>query len=444
MILPRMSSMLCLVLVLATWAGSAEITKTDDSVVTGNLVSFDGKLLVVKVSAEATPDEDISIPLSQIARVKIQDQRTPAQPARQTPPEAFRFSNVRPVPVQAPPPDVLSDEWQMDLVGGDHVRGWLRSGGQDHFNLQLKQSLIRQGQILLQPPVPLVRELWRASPELVRKARQLNAASKTEDIAYVFKDGEVLAVKGTVLGIQDQSLGFLYDGRERKINVDHLLGIEMAAQKHAPATPADNGTSDRAIITMQQGDRLSGRWTGLKEDSLSLETPWRQTIALQVALIANIEIRSGQIVYLSELKPSRVQQTPYFNRVIPWRADTSLEGGPLKLQDGWQYAHGIAVHSRCVLEYDLEQPFEQFRAVLGFEPLPANAPPGRVAVRVLMDGKTLFENADVRSDQPAKNLSLDLHGGKRLTLEVDFGQDQDVNDRVVWADARLIKSAIAK
>jgi hypothetical protein len=92
------------------------------------------------------------------------------------------------------------------------------------------------------------------------------------------------------------------------------------------------------------------------------------------------------------------------------------------------------------LEYDLDGQFEQFRACLGFELLPADAVAGRVAARVLVDGKVQFENPDVRSNDEPKTLIIDVRMANHLTLEIDFGQDQDVNDRVVWANARLIRA----
>ena len=70
--------------------------------------------------------------------------------------------------------------------------------------------------------------------------------------------------------------------------------------------------------------------------------------------------------------------------------------------------------------------------------LPARRPDA--AVRVMLDDKPLFENAEARGDERPRDLSLDVRGGKRLTLEVDFGRDQDVGDRVVWANARLVRA----
>jgi hypothetical protein len=92
-----------------------------------------------------------------------------------------------------------------------------------------------------------------------------------------------------------------------------------------------------------------------------------------------------------------------------------------------------------VLRYDIGRKYEKFRAKLGFQQPEGKG--GRVAVRVLGDNdKVLHEIADARGDQPPADLDLNVAGVSRLTLEVDFGAEQDVGDRFVWADARLLRA----
>jgi hypothetical protein len=98
------------------------------------------------------------------------------------------------------------------------------------------------------------------------------------------------------------------------------------------------------------------------------------------------------------------------------------------------------VHSRCVLVYDIGQACERFRSRLGFEQ-PAGRL-GRVAVRVLAGDRVLYENPDLRGDLPPVDLDFDITGQRQLTLEVDFGKGQDVGDRVIWGNARLVRAKL--
>src|ERR1019366_4267583 len=81
--------------------------------------------------------------------------------------------------------------------------------------------------------------------------------------------------------------------------------------------------------------------------------------------ITTIDFVNGRVSSLCDLKPKTVEQTPYFSRVIPYRIDHSLTGGPLVLQDG-SINRGIAVHSRCVLSYELTGDVDRFKTKLGF------------------------------------------------------------------------------
>ena len=130
---------------------------------------------------------------------------------------------------------------------------------------------------------------------------------------------------------------------------------------------------------------------------------------------------------------------PYFDRMLEYRVDKSFNGKPLQLAEG-QIAKGIAVHSRTVLHYDLGGSFDEFRSKLGFQQ--PEGKPGQVDVRVIGDGKVLFEKADAKGDQPSTDINVKVSGVKELTLEVDFGKNQDVGDRVVWGNARLIRGEL--
>jgi hypothetical protein len=57
----------------------------------------------------------------------------------------------------------------------------------------------------------------------------------------------------------------------------------------------------------------------------------------------------------------------------------------------------------------------------------------------LADGEELFAKKDLRATDKPESLNLPLKGAKQLVLEVDFGEDEDVQDRVIWGAARLVK-----
>jgi hypothetical protein len=100
------------------------------------------------------------------------------------------------------------------------------------------------------------------------------------------------------------------------------------------------------------------------------------------------------------------------------------------------------VHSRCELTYDLNGQYATFETLVGFED--AAGGKGRVVCRVFADDKELYANPDLRADAPPVKLALAVAGAEQLRLVVDFGRGQDTGDRVVWANARLLRQTPKK
>jgi hypothetical protein len=195
----------------------------------------------------------------------------------------------------------------------------------------------------------------------------------------------------------------------------------------------------RQTVQFNGSDTVTGSWKTYDPvtNLMGLETRWGAKLAIPFDQITRIRSANGRMVYVGDLKPVAVEQVPYFDRMLPYRVDKSLTGGPLKLSDG-EYARGIAVHSRTVLTYDAGGKYEEFKSKVGFQQPEGKI--GQAVIRVIGDGKVLYEDLDARGDGKPADLSLKIAGVTRLTLEVDFGKNEDTGDRVVWANARLLRA----
>jgi hypothetical protein len=147
------------------------------------------------------------------------------------------------------------------------------------------------------------------------------------------------------------------------------------------------------------------------------------------------------MTYLSDLAPSKVEETPFFGHRLPWRRNASLLGEPLRM-DGRNYDRGVAVHSRCILTYELSGRYSTFETAVGFDD--ASKGKGRVECRVFADGHELYGNPDLKASGPPVQLKLPVSGAEQLRLLVDFGKEQDTGDRVIWANARLYRASLPK
>jgi len=116
------------------------------------------------------------------------------------------------------------------------------------------------------------------------------------------------------------------------------------------------------------------------------------------------------------------------------QAGKSVEGHELSIGQH-KFAHGIGTHANSTFRLDLGGKAEQFTANVGVDDEVGQR--GSVVFRLVGDGKTLWESGLLRGGQPAKPVSVDLHGVKKLVLSVDDGGDGMDYDHADWADAQI-------
>ena len=421
-----------------------EVREADDSVITGNLVAVHNGTITIETTK--SPTTRTTIDLADLAQVIVHEPTVTApnapRPTNPRPANARR----RPRPANAPaapatestpttepasrPADSIT--WHLKLADGDHFNASIAQWSQEF--LQVRSDAMNQA--IKIPPDQLL-ELWCGSTEANKKAVALGVSADQDDVAFVESGDNVITVKGAALGLAGDDLRFQYAGNERKISTARLVGIRFATKSQPQSAPALH-----QLVKLETGETVSGTLIGLNANTnaIRLRTPWGVALGIPLARIATIDTVNGRLLFLSDLTPVKVEQTPFFTRVIPFRLDTALDGGPLTLSDG-TYPKGIAMHARCILQYDIAGNFTRFRSKIGLEQPSGHM--GRTIIRLLADDKPIYQTSDFHGDQPPQDLDLDITGVKQLTLEADFGHSQDVGARVVWANARLLRPKTA-
>ena len=112
-----------------------------------------------------------------------------------------------------------------------------------------------------------------------------------------------------------------------------------------------------------------------------------------------------------------------------------MQGGWLRA-GGRLYLKGIGMHSAARLSYALPPGAKRFQAEAALDD--AAGGDGSVRFRVFVDGKELYGSPPVRGEMPPAPIDVDISGGKRLDLVVDFADRADVQDRADWLNARLV------
>ncbi len=383
----------------------ATILKVDESSIGGKITTMDGKQLTIKADKDTK-----AIPLADVQEITLKSSGSTNSSDSSG---KSGLSNA-----------------QLELANNDHFKGSIKKWEEKKISIALAAA----PSVKIDVPVDQARQLWLGTSDQVKKAQALNEKPGVDDVAFVVKDDQIIAVRGVSLGVEGDALKFRFNDEERKIAVNRLAGVTFGRSEDAPVDRAF-----RQSFHFANDDVISGAWTGLTKDSATATTIWGDAMKLPVKQIAKIRASNGRVVYLGDLKPTQVEQVPYFDRMLSYQVDKSLNGKPLQLSEG-PVAKGIAVHSRTVLHYDLGGTFDEFRTKLGFQ-----QPEGKLGdadVRVLGDGKVIFEKKDAKGDQPSTDVNVKVGGVKELVLEVDFGKNQDVGDRVVWGNARLLRAQL--
>lgn len=159
-------------------------------------------------------------------------------------------------------------------------------------------------------------------------------------------------------------------------------------------------------------------------------------VKTQLGQILAIEHTAGPVAWLSTRTPLEDVSTPYFGGKFPTQFDRTVTGEPIRI-GGVTYTRGIGVHSRSKLVFALTPEDKVFRTRYAIDSSLSYAD---VDVRVYVDDKVMHERKGVRAGTLSNIVKIDLPAGARtLTLEVDYGQGYDIQDRLTWIEPALIR-----
>ncbi|MFN3167723.1 MAG: NPCBM/NEW2 domain-containing protein [Phycisphaeraceae bacterium] len=277
-----------------------------------------------------------------------------------------------------------------------------------------------------------VESVWdtRVDPASIKRDNE----PADQDTIY-FRDkqepGKILSVSGTITGLSDTSLSFVFRGAARSLDRDRVLGLVFNdVQRPEPAEPGFHQT-----LRLRTGQVLPCKIVSIGERVVFELIGGSRAEAPRVALIS-LRCEDGRRVDLTAVTPTAEEAIPYFGPAIPARFGESFEGAPIRLYDDQAYERAIAVHSKSRLYYKLERPCQRFRARFGM--MSPGGKLGDVTARVLGDGEVLWEQAGITAETGVIDVDVQLAGVQRLVLEVDYGQGQHVGDRAAWCNPELI------
>ncbi len=219
---------------------------------------------------------------------------------------------------------------------------------------------------------------------VVCQAAESTEVRKTMLLAQT-KKGEVIAIPGIMEGTDRDKLRFRYQNRTRTLPLQQVEGLVLAAR---PESRQDEEL--RPTFSLLGGAVVSGRWKDLDSVTWKIDTAWGQALEPAGRRRSRPCVCAGARCRTSRTSsPARSRRPPFFGHRLSWRRDVNLVGEPLRM-NGLAYDHGLAVHSRCILTYDLGGRYSTFETLVGFDDAVKGR--GRVDCRVVADGKELYAN----------------------------------------------------
>jgi hypothetical protein len=292
-------------------------------------------------------------------------------------------------------------------------------------------------------PVPLsaVSVIWLGTPDgaddpaLLR--RRLATGRRASD-TVLLRNGDV--VEGVLTGLDEKAVQVEVD--RKPVSVARSKAAAVALSTDLAAPPRPRGVYARLVLA--DGSRVSLASAASADGAaLTGTTLFDAPVRVPVAQVVALALYQGRAVYLSDLEPRRSEQTPFLDLAWPPVNDGSADRRDLRLGGG-TYDKGLGMHSAARVTYDLAGRYRRFEALVGLDDHAGDDQAGRqgsARVRVLVDGKERAAGLDrdlTARDGPVP-VRADVTGARELTLVVDYGDRGDVQDRVDWADARLVK-----
>jgi hypothetical protein len=202
----------------------------------------------------------------------------------------------------------------------------------------------------------------------------------------------------------------------------------------AQAQAEDDPT--QAMVALRDGSRLAGSLTSIADGQATIELPGGGQVAFPWTAASRIDVRSDRVAYLSDLKPTSVEESAVVTLTRPWQRDKNVLGKPLVLA-GKEYDKGIGVHARSSLTFTAGQKYETLAAVIGIDA--GTGGKGDCVFTVLGDGQPIFTKR-MKGNDPPENLSVEITRYDQVTLLVEPGADLDLADHANWCEVRFIKS----
>jgi hypothetical protein len=237
--------------------------------------------------------------------------------------------------------------------------------------------------------------------------------------------GTVASVTATAVLIESQ-------GQKLSVELPRIAAVAfdptLAATAHA--------ARGHALVGLRDGSRIAATGLIVNDKQVQLTMPDRSTWTFPADALVCVQPLAGKATYLSDLKAEGYRHLPFLSQSWPYRNDANATGTQLRAA-GHPYAKGIGMHSAARLTYRLDKRYQRFAAEVALDDQVGEH--GAATFGVYIDDKLAWRSEMIHGGAAPVPVDVDVTGGKRLSLIVEFGDRGDELDRANWLDARLVE-----
>lgn len=277
--------------------------------------------------------------------------------------------------------------------------------------------------------------------DLARLSTAQAAQSGFRDAEDWFQRTAALSEDAILLTNGDVARGFITRLGAEGVSLDATAGPTMVPYRLIVALRVAHPAPKRLAPPFAQVQlRDTSRVTVLRidggDEGFDLGLRFGASVHCPFDRVTRIEASTPRWTWLAELRPVSAEQVPLFARGWDHRIDRNVRGGGLSVA-GEPFDHGLGVHARSGLVYELSGGYSEFVTAFGLDD--DSGSHADVTVSVLVDGRPRFQSSGIRRGTLHGPIRIDVTRAGRLELVVDFGEDGDIQDRFNWIEPALVR-----
>lgn len=247
-------------------------------------------------------------------------------------------------------------------------------------------------------------------------------------------NGDVL--KGILASADGRKL--VLQGDQGELAVEWSAVAELSlAETTGPATAASHpGTAGQGFrISLRDGTVWVVPALTMEGDQFKAALSDGRSMSIAPAELRSLETEAGKVMWLIRQTPLAAEYAPFFSvsdvKPAAYAAMSAVQAG------GQSFRSALRVRPLSRLTYAVPAGVGVLRTrymVAG------NGVLADVTVRLRLDQKVVYEQTAVKAGALSAPVIVSVAGGKAITLEVDYGANQDVQDTLLWLDPAWIRN----